>query len=166
MCVLNNTQKEFIEGVGSKDGEKYSRQKRKKELLFAEGFQKHSFLNPLLLKLMIKLLRILWQKDKFPDLLKFSSYQYLSLLKCCFCDFMLNGTKENSILLRLWEWRQKEWKNNNRARNKELEVLLLCSWSQWSNTCHITRKPRKFVNNLCLLETDAAHYFIATALII
>lgn len=66
MCVLNNTQKEFIEGVGSKDGEKYSRQKRKKELLFAEGFQKHSFLNPLLLRLMIKLLRILVTKRQVP----------------------------------------------------------------------------------------------------
>lgn len=40
MYVLNNTQKKFIEGVGRKDGEKYSRQKRKKRLLFAEGFLK------------------------------------------------------------------------------------------------------------------------------
>lgn len=38
--VLNNTQKKFIEGVGRKEREKYSRQKRKKKLLFAGGFLK------------------------------------------------------------------------------------------------------------------------------
>lgn len=40
MYVLKNTQKEFIEGARRKDGEKYSRQKRKKKLLFADGFLK------------------------------------------------------------------------------------------------------------------------------
>lgn len=166
MCWI--TQNKFIEGVRRKDGEKYSRQKRKKKLLFAEGFLKAFISESTPLEVNDKTLTDFGVKktssQTFWNFLPISIS--LSLLKSCFCDFMLNRTKEKSILLRLWEQRQKEWKNNNRARNKELKFLLLCSWSQWSNTCHIRRKPRMFVNNLCPLETYSLHYFMATALII
>jgi len=62
--ALNSSQNKFIERLGSYDGgEKYSRQKRKKELPFAGGLLKVFIfgLNPLFLQL-IKLLQILVTK--------------------------------------------------------------------------------------------------------
>lgn len=120
----------------------------RKNYILLGDFWKHSFLNSLFL--MIKLLWILVIKRPvhrpFWNFLPIGIS--LSLLKCCFCDFMLNWTKENAILLRLQERRLNEWKNNNRVKNKELEFLLVGSWSQQSNVCHVRRKSRKSGNNL------------------